>query len=71
MFRFEDPWVLTLLALVPVAVWIRWRQERRGVGTLRYSAVDRVLESGAGVSRWRHRLPRACAAAAAAARHGT
>ena len=57
MFRFEDPWVLTLLALVPVAVWIRWRQERRGVGTLRYSAVDRVLESGAGVSRWRHRLP--------------
>ena len=57
MFRFEDAWVLALLALVPVATWVRWRIERRRAGTLRYAAVDAVLEAGAGLSRWKHRIP--------------
>jgi len=57
MFRFTDPWVLGLLALIPLAAWIRWRVERRRMGTLRYSAVDSVLEAGAGLSRWKHRVP--------------
>jgi Ca-activated chloride channel homolog len=57
MFRFEDAWVLGLLAIVPVAAWARWRIERRRTGTLRYTAVDSVLEAGAGLSRWRHHTP--------------
>jgi Ca-activated chloride channel family protein len=57
MFRFADPWVLGLLALIPLAAWIRWRVERRRMGTLRYSAVDSVLEARAGLSRWKHRVP--------------
>jgi Ca-activated chloride channel homolog len=57
MLRFEDGWVLVLLAAVPLMAWTRWRVERRRMGTLRYSAVDAVLEAGAGVSRWTHRIP--------------
>ncbi len=57
MFRFQDPWALGLLAVVVVAMWVRWRIERRRMGTLRFSAVDSVLESGVGVSRWKHRVP--------------
>jgi Ca-activated chloride channel homolog len=57
MLRFEDGWVLVLLAAVPLMAWMRWRVERRRMGTLRYSAVDAVLEAGAGVSRWTHRIP--------------
>ena len=57
MFRFADAWMLGLLALIPLAAWIRWRVEWRRTGTLRYSAVDTVLEAGAGLSRWKHRVP--------------
>ena len=57
MFRFEDPWVLGLLFLLPVAYWLRWVIERRRTGTLRYSAVDSVLKTGEGRSRWTHRVP--------------
>ena len=57
MFRFADAWILGLLALIPLAAWIRWRVEWRRTGTLRYSAVDTVLEAGAGLSRWKHRVP--------------
>jgi Ca-activated chloride channel family protein len=57
MFRFEDTWVLALLAVVPLAGWLRWRIAARRTGTLRYAAVDSVLEAGAGVSRWKHRIP--------------
>jgi Ca-activated chloride channel family protein len=64
MFRFEDAWVLALLALVPVALWVRVRVERRRMGTLRYAAVDTVLRSGAGLTRWRHRVPSALRALA-------
>jgi Ca-activated chloride channel family protein len=57
MFRFEDPWVLGLLLLLPVAYWLRWVIERRRTGTLRFSAVDSVLAAGEGRSRWAHRVP--------------
>ena len=57
MFRFEDPWVLGLLLLLPVAYGLRRVIERRRTGTLRYSAVDSVLETGEGRSRWAHRVP--------------
>ncbi|HUF76175.1 MAG TPA: VWA domain-containing protein [Longimicrobiales bacterium] len=57
MLRFADAWVLALLAVIPVAAWVRWRLERRRTGTLRYAAVDSVLEAGVGLSHWRHRIP--------------
>jgi Ca-activated chloride channel family protein len=67
MFRFEDPWVLALLGIVPIAAWVRWRIERRRTGTFRYAAVDSVLEAGAGLSRWRPRIPSALRTLALAA----
>jgi Ca-activated chloride channel family protein len=57
MFRFEDPWVLGLLLLLPVGYGLRRLVERHRTGTLRYSAVDSVLETGEGRSRWAHRVP--------------
>lgn len=56
MFRFEDPWVLIALALIPIALLARRWLEGRRSGTLKYSAVDTVLAAGSGVSR-RHRIP--------------
>ena len=57
MFRFEDPWVLGLLLLLPVGYGLRRFIERSRTGTLRYSAVNSVLETGEGRSRWAHRMP--------------
>jgi len=64
MFRFEDPWVLALLAVVPVAAWVVWRLERRRTGTLRYAAVGSVVHAGVGLTRWKHRVPHALRALA-------
>jgi Ca-activated chloride channel family protein len=67
MFRFEDPWALLLLALVPAAYLVRRRIEARRTGTLRYSAVDSIREARVGTSRWAHRVPGALRALALAA----
>lgn len=67
MFRFEDPLVLALLALLPVALWLRRRVGLARAGALRYSAVDSVIASGEGRSRWRHRMPGALRVLALAA----
>ena len=56
MFRFGDPWVLILLAVVPLTYWLRGRGERRS-GALRFSALDTVRQTGAGVSTWLPRVP--------------
>jgi Ca-activated chloride channel family protein len=56
MFRFEDPWVLILLAVVPLTYWFRGRGERRS-GALRFSALGTVRQTGAGVSTWLPRVP--------------
>jgi Ca-activated chloride channel family protein len=76
MFRFEDPWVLSLLFVVAAGLFARrWLEERRS-GTLKYSALDTVLASTAGQSRM-YRIPgvlRAlalCALVVAAARPQT
>jgi Ca-activated chloride channel family protein len=57
MFRFEDPWVLVLLVVVLAASVVRRRITERRSGTLRYSAVDAVVEAKAGRARWAHRVP--------------
>jgi Ca-activated chloride channel family protein len=56
MFRFEDPWVLILLVVVPLTYWFRGRGERR-TGALRFSALDTVCQTGAGVLTWLPRVP--------------
>ena len=57
MFRFEDPWVLALLAVVPMAAWVRYRIGLGRSGSIRYSAVDSVVATRDGRSRWAHRVP--------------
>ena len=61
MFRWEDPWVLILLAVVPLTYWFRGRGERR-TGALRFSALDTVRQTGAGVRTWLSRVPAALGA---------
>ena len=56
MFRFEDPWVLALLAVVPLTYWVRARGAQR-TGALRFSALDTVRETGTGVAVWLPRVP--------------
>ena len=56
MFRFEDPWVLGLLAIVPLTYWLRARGERR-TGALRFSALDMARQAGNGISVWLPRVP--------------
>ena len=57
MFRFEAPWMLGLLLLVPIGLLFRRRFERDRSGAIRYSAVDAVVASGEGLGRWAHRVP--------------
>jgi Ca-activated chloride channel family protein len=57
MFRFEDPWALLLLAVIPIAYIVRRRIESRRTGTLGYSAADTVMETKVGTTRWAHRVP--------------
>ncbi|WP_405285340.1 VWA domain-containing protein [Gaopeijia maritima] len=56
MFRFEDPWVLGLLVLIPVLSWVRFRRRPRPA-TLRYAALDAVREAGGGVAGWLPHVP--------------
>jgi Ca-activated chloride channel family protein len=50
MFRFEDPEVLALLALLPVLFWLRYGRGRRSAA-IRYSAVADVRAAGSGPGR--------------------
>ena len=56
MFRFEDPWVLALLAIVPLTYWLRGRGAHR-TGALRFSALETIRETGVGISNWLPRVP--------------
>lgn len=56
MIRFDDPWVLALLLVLPLAIWFRARRAPRS-GALRYSAVDTVMAAGGGVARWLRWVP--------------
>lgn len=67
MFRFADPWLLTLLVLVPLGLIARHRWTERRAGTLRYSVVEAVVAAKLGRSRWAHRAPALLRALAVAA----
>jgi len=66
MFRFEDPWVLGLLAIVPLTYWLGARGERR-TGALRFSALDMARQAGNGISVWLPRVPALLGAVSVAA----
>ncbi len=66
MLRFEDPWVLGLLVVIPLVIWLRFRRAPRPA-TLRYAAVDAVREAGGGVAGWLPRVPSALRGLAVAA----
>jgi len=56
MFRFEDPFVLALLLVLPAGFWLHARAARR-TASLRYSAVDAVLAAGGGRGGWVRHVP--------------
>lgn len=64
MFRFEDPWILGLLAGIPVVYWIAYRIRGGRATAIRFSAVNTVRESGEGLGRWLPRIPAALRALA-------
>lgn len=57
MFRFEDPWLLAFLAVLPLTYLLRTRIGHDRSGSIRYSAVDSVIATGTGRTRWAHRVP--------------
>lgn len=59
MFRFASPWVLSLLALLPLAVYLRHRMARVRRGTLQFSAVDRIRATGYARRPWMLATPTA------------
>lgn len=63
MFRFEDPWVLGLLALLPILLWVRYRPGR-GSAAIRYSSVSDVLAASGGRGRFAAVVPPALRALA-------
>ena len=66
MFRFEDPAVLGLLALVPVLFWLR-NARGRGGPSIRYSSVDDVRAAAGGGARLARIVPPTLRALALAA----
>jgi Ca-activated chloride channel family protein len=57
MFRFENPLMFGLLALLPVLVFIHRRRDARGRATLRFSAVNAARETGLARGPWAFRIP--------------
>ena len=57
IFRFEDPWMLLLLGVVPLLGWWYVSRGRRRRGSLTFSDVDGLLRAGGGEGRWLHHLP--------------
>ena len=57
IFRFEDPWFLLLLGIVPLlGWWYRTRGERRR-GSLTHPDVAGLARAGGGEGRWLRHLP--------------
>ncbi len=56
MFRFEDPLMLGLLAVLPVLWWAR-RREAHYRGAIRYPVVAHVRAAGEGRLRWLRHAP--------------
>jgi Ca-activated chloride channel family protein len=57
MFRFEDPLMLGLLALIPVLIFVHRRWEARRSATLRFSALEAARETGLARGKWVVRIP--------------
>ena len=57
MYRFEDPWFLILLAVLPFMVYGFVARRKRRSGTIRYSNVESLRRSDVGrTGRFRHGL---------------
>lgn len=52
IFRFESPWLLLLLALVPLLAWWSWARRRRSRPSLVYPGVGRAALAGGGEAAW-------------------
>jgi Ca-activated chloride channel family protein len=57
MFRFEDPLLLGLFALLPLVLWVGRRWESQRSGALRFSAVETAQRTGKGQAGWAFRIP--------------
>ena len=57
MYRFEDPWLLILLVVLPFMVYGFVARRKRRSGTIRYSNVESLRRSDVGrTGRFRHGL---------------
>jgi len=52
IFRFEEPWLLALLALLPLLGWWSWSRRRRSRASLTYPGVDRAFDASGGEEKW-------------------
>lgn len=52
IFRFESPWLLLLLALVPLLAWWSWARRRRSRPSLVYPGAGRAARAGGGEAAW-------------------
>ncbi len=52
IFRFEEPWVLLLLGLLPLLGWWSWSRRRQSRASMTYSGVARAFEANEGDERW-------------------
>lgn len=52
IFRFESPWLLLLLGLVPLLAWWSWARRRRSRPSLVYPGVGRAALAGGGEAAW-------------------
>ena len=57
IFRFEDPWLLLLLAGVPLLGWWYAARGRKGRAALLHPVADELRRAGAGRGQWARHVP--------------
>jgi len=57
IFRFESPWLLLLLGLVPLLAWRSWARRRRSRPSLVYPGAGRAALAGGAEAAWLAAVP--------------
>ncbi len=57
IFRFESPWLLLLLCLLPLLSWWSWTRRRRARASLAYAGAQRAARAAGGEAAWMEVAP--------------